>query len=217
MDAEDRGEGTSSRNGSAIEECIRGAEGRVQIRLEDGSSFFVSSEFADRNSLVSGSHVSDALLDSICAEDEKLRAFEKAVTLLARREHSVYELELKLRSRGFKGNSVSAALERLLKVGYVDDRRFAEVWVRTRLRRNPEGYSRLAAGLYRRGVDRGIVSLVLEEIYTEEESGRALEKAAEKILKRGNIERLAVLKKLTAKGFPYRQVEAHLQKLQLSD
>ncbi|MBN1686752.1 MAG: RecX family transcriptional regulator, partial [Spirochaetales bacterium] len=108
-------------------------------------------------------------------------------------------------------------LEKLEAAGYLDDRRYAEAWVQNRLKRRPEGYPRLVAGLKQRGVKREIITSVLSEILTEEESERSLARAAEKILRTGTGDELSVLRKLTARGFPYRQAKAHLQKLQSHD
>jgi len=80
--------------------------------------------------------------------------YQRALNLLARRDHSVAELRRKLVSRGFPDSRVSDALERLLRQGYLDDRRFAEHWVESALR-SGKGYgNRLLLELLRRGVSR---------------------------------------------------------------
>jgi len=80
--------------------------------------------------------------------------YQRALNLLARRDHSVAELRRKLVSRGFPDSLVSDALERLLRQGYLDDRRFAEYWVESALR-SGKGYgNRLLLELLRRGVSR---------------------------------------------------------------
>ncbi len=214
MDNAARGEGSSSRNGRAVSQCERGADGRVRIRLTDGSSFFITGSFADVNAIQPGLVVSDELKSAIESNAEALKAFRKGAELLGKREHTVFELARKLKERGFSCQAATLALNQLQEAGYLDDSRYAEVWVRSRLKRRPEGYPRLAAGLARRGVDRDTIASVLERMFTEEESLKALAKAAEKILKRGEVDETTVLKKLTARGFSYRQAKAHLQKLQ---
>ena len=214
MDDAAHGEDSSSRNGSAVSQCERGADGRVRICLTDGSSFFISTEFADRNAIRSGLEVSEELYTAIAANAEELRAYKKGLELLGRREHTAFELSRKFKERGYSQPVSAVVLTKLQKAGYLDDRRYAEAWVRSRLKRRPEGYSRLAAGLARRGVDRRTVTAVLDAMFTEEESEKALAAAAEKILKRGTADEVAVLKKLTTLGFSYRQAKAHLQKLQ---
>lgn len=50
---------------------------------------------------------------------------EKAVQLLARREHARKELELKLRQRGFQIGLIHDVLDELEEQGYLSDKRFA--------------------------------------------------------------------------------------------
>lgn len=59
-------------------------------------------------------------------------AYDKALGLLARREHSRRELKTKLRQSGYEGEETSAAIDRLGEQQYQDDERFAEILVRSR-------------------------------------------------------------------------------------
>ncbi|SEI46791.1 regulatory protein RecX [Frateuria terrea] len=59
-------------------------------------------------------------------------AYDKALGLLARREHSRRELRTKLRQGGYEGEEATAAIDRLGKQHYQDDDRFAEILVRSR-------------------------------------------------------------------------------------
>jgi len=70
----------------------------------------------------------------------KRSAYDKALGLLARREHSRKELKLKLRQGGYAGDEASNAIERLGEQHYQDDERFAEALVRSRV---AQGYGPL--------------------------------------------------------------------------
>jgi regulatory protein len=63
----------------------------------------------------------------------KRSAYDKALGLLARREHSRRELKAKLRQGGYEGEETSAAIERLGEQRYQDDDRFAELLLRSRI------------------------------------------------------------------------------------
>jgi len=60
-------------------------------------------------------------------------AYEKALGLLARREHSARELKAKLSQRGFDADENAAALERLQSKDFQNDARFGEMLVRSRI------------------------------------------------------------------------------------
>lgn len=60
-------------------------------------------------------------------------AYDKAMELLVRREHSARELRTKLECRGFPSEESSAALEDLRARNYQSDERFGEMLVRSRI------------------------------------------------------------------------------------
>jgi regulatory protein len=63
----------------------------------------------------------------------KRSAYDKALGLLARREHSRRELKTKLRQGGYEGDETSAAIDRLGEQQYQDDDRFGEMLLRSRI------------------------------------------------------------------------------------
>ncbi len=109
--------------------------------------------------------------------EETEKALACAVRVLARRDHSVAELERKLHDKGFSAGVVAELIARLGKSGYLDDRRFAERWAESAVR-SGRGYGpRLRLELARRGVAREIIADVLAEIaasHGEEETLTAL-------------------------------------------
>lgn len=97
---------------------------------------------------------------------------ERALRLLSARDHSCEELRRKLLARGGAVEPIQALLEDLLRLGYLDDRRFAIQFVREKARRGL-GRLRLAQELEKRGVDRELVQGILEEQDPVEESEAA--------------------------------------------
>ena len=85
------------------------------------------------------------------SEKPKRSAYDKALGLLARREHSRRELKTKLRQGGYAGEETIAAIDRLGEQQYQDDDRFAEVLLRSRI---AQGYGpmRLRVELKSHGV-----------------------------------------------------------------
>ena len=92
----------------------------------------------------------------------KRSAYDKALGLLARREHSRRELGLKLRQGGYEGDEAGVALDRLGEQSYQDDDRFAEVLVRSRV---GQGYGpqRLRAELKSHGLSDARIRECLEQ------------------------------------------------------
>lgn len=84
-------------------------------------------------------------------DDQEYRARSAALRLLARREHSRFELTLKLRQRKLPGDIIEAVLDDYERVGWLDDDRFADVYARQRM---DLGYGplRILGELQQRGV-----------------------------------------------------------------
>lgn len=78
-----------------------------------------------------------------------------AVRLLSRRDHSVFELERKLRMREFPQDEIDDALEDLVKRDYLSDERFSEAYIHIRQQKG-FGPLRISAELNERGVDERI-------------------------------------------------------------
>jgi regulatory protein len=76
----------------------------------------------------------------------------QALDLLARREHSRYELERKLAARGFDAALIAPALDRLERDGLLVAARFTETFIRSRAAKG-QGPKRIRAELAARGVD----------------------------------------------------------------
>ena len=68
-----------------------------------------------------------------------MEAYDKAVSLLAMREHTEKEIREKLSARSFSPEDIDSAIGRLRREGLLSEERFAEVFIRSRLRKLPEG------------------------------------------------------------------------------
>lgn len=53
--------------------------------------------------------------------DETLKAYQKVIDLLSRRDHSPKELELKLIKKGFEKNATLRAIQKAAELGYIKD------------------------------------------------------------------------------------------------
>ena len=94
-------------------------------------------------------------------ERPKPSAYNKALGLLARREHSRRELRQKLDRGGYARDEASDALDRLGEQHYQDDERFAEALIRNRA---SQGYGpmRLRAELKSHGLSDARIRSLLD-------------------------------------------------------
>jgi len=93
-----------------------------------------------------------------------LTALQYAVKLLSSRPYSEKKLREKLGMRGYERSDIDLAIDRLRRERLLDDRRFAEDFVRARLATRPRAASALARDLRQRGIAARLAKEVAEEI-----------------------------------------------------
>ena len=127
-------------------------------------------------------------------------ALECAKELIARREHSVFELRRKLQQRGH-APVADAVIESLTRAGLLDDERFARAWLTARIGRKAEGRRRLVAELIRRGVSDSVAEAVVEDELPVAVEQELLRSSASALRATGHG-RDAIARRLLARGFP---------------
>jgi len=108
---------------------------------------------------------------------ERLR--ERALKLLAVRDRSRAEMARRLRREGASEAAISDVLAWLERLGYLDEERFAENWIRARQSRY--GPLRLEAELREKGLEPGYVRELVARSAADEE---ALEATARDLVER---------------------------------
>jgi regulatory protein len=187
---------------------VKGAGGEAgRVRLSDGSSFILHGEVIARAGIAAGTSLDSDTISSLQRRSEIVFARESALGLLSRAPHTRRGLAVKLRARGFPEEAVRAAIARMLELGYLDDRAFAENWARSRLAARREGWSAIYVGLLRRGVPRKIAEEAAADACTDEVE---IEKA--RSLARGLAPRAAA-RALKSRGFRSRTIARVLREM----
>ena len=126
---------------------------------------------------------SDDLRDALAAAREQ-DAYRIAVDVLAGRDRTEAELVRLLESREFPQPTVATVLGRLRDKGLIDDRRYAEGYVRTQSERRGLGPAALRARLVGLGVASETIDEALAAWLPEDKQREIIEKVARKRLPR---------------------------------
>lgn len=86
-------------------------------------------------------------------KEQKISVLDQALSLLSHREHSTKELATKLKAKGNTENEISTTITHLQDINYLNDRRFTEVFIRSRINK-PLGVNRILQELVQKGIDR---------------------------------------------------------------
>ena len=117
-----------------------------------------------------------------------LRAEKTALRLIARAEQNVFRLSRKLEKRGFDSACARAVISRLSGLNLIDDRRYARMWLESRVSRQAASPRRLLGSLCARGIGRDDAEPALREILDEETELRLMERFAEKLRRKHKID-----------------------------
>ncbi|MBI3909967.1 MAG: regulatory protein RecX [Armatimonadetes bacterium] len=130
-----------------------GPPGRVRIHLAGAAPVELGADLAAAAGLTAGVRLAEERLAPLRAADERRRATDYVLRLLARRPHSRGEVRRALLRRGFAESTVDDVLAHLIRTGSLDDAAFARAWVEQRTGgRRPMGPDRLAAELRQKRV-----------------------------------------------------------------
>jgi regulatory protein len=186
-------------------------------RREQEVDLFIDGQFCARllsltaAQLAQGQELSQEQVEALLQDDEANRAQERALRLLEHRPRSRAELEKRLRQAGFAPAAIAKALERLARVGLVDDHAFARYWVEQRLAFRPRSTRALRYELRAQGVNPEAIAAALQSV---DDTRAALELARAQRRREAEDEsayrrRLAAL--LRRRGFSYGTVRAVLE------
>ena len=142
-----------------------------RIELSDGSLFsfrvcYLPPELCDPDT-IEGREITAAEEAAFRHASACLRAEKAALRLIARAEQCTSGLARKLEKRGHEKLCVNAVISRLSELNLLDDNRYAELWLESRLRlaRSPR---RLLSSLCGRGIDRDDAEAALKAVLDED-------------------------------------------------
>lgn len=139
-------------------------------------------------------------------KEEFSKARNKAFKLLSYRERTIKEIEDRLSKKDFEADVIKAVVDFLLENDYLNENRFAEMWIRSRKKHHPRGRKLIYKELKNKGVNQRIINNALNEYLSREEEVEMAEYLKDKWLRRRTEENSSSYKLknyLANKGFSY--------------
>ncbi|OGD61665.1 hypothetical protein A3A71_00275 [Candidatus Berkelbacteria bacterium RIFCSPLOWO2_01_FULL_50_28] len=149
-----------------------------------------------------------------------MSAFDYAVKLLGYRARTEKELRERLRDKSYEPEAVEKALQRLAAVGLIDDDKFAESFVHSRLSIMRRGKYRICLEMKRRGFSRELTEKWTSQISADDEIEVARELLESRIRSWSNLDELTrkrrALGLLGRRGFAPNIIYRLLKEIQTS-
>ena len=137
------------------------------VHFSDNKKITLDNSYIGKYFLVEGSEISDKQLEKIVSENEYDKAKEKTFFLLTYRDHSVYELKVKLRKRNFDEKVIDKTIEYLLENGYLNDKKFSEIYLNELLNTKRSGMMIIRKKLFQKGLSRELINNLLTDLDDE--------------------------------------------------
>ena len=119
------------------------------------------------------------------ADERLLKGLALSYAYLNRRERTEAELGAYLERKGIDARIAAQCLQELVELGYVDDRRYALMFVHDKRELEGWGSERIRRGLAERGIDRDAIETALAEHEAEWSAGESeLERAVALLARR---------------------------------
>ena len=147
-----------------------------------------------------------------------MTAYLTALRLLARRELSVEGVRARLEDREYSEEEISAAIDRLLETGALDDRRVARAHAATAAKVKGRGRLRVLRELQAMGIDRQDAAEAVGEVFGDLDERALVSKAIQKKLRgrakvKDTAERARLYQYLVRQGFSPALIADALRKL----
>lgn len=154
---------------------------RYSIYLDGEYSFGIYENVLIKYGLRKGMKLDQDFLDDVLKKEEQECANSYAIRLLNFKMRTEQEIVRKMREKEYTDDIIEETIGYLYYLNYLDDRDYAQKFIRDRSNLKNMGKQRIKQELYRKGVDRDIIESEIEDIIDDDDE---YEKAKEIAIKK---------------------------------
>lgn len=154
---------------------------RVNIYLDGNFAFSIDLNNMIKHSLTKNMELRDEFTDEILRAEEEINVYNYALSVLSRNAKSEKQLRDKMREKGFEDRLIDSAVLKLKRQKYLDDERYSETLINSKLSSSMWGKRKIREVLYERGIERSIINEKLSIVSEEDEVKRACCLGAKKL------------------------------------
>lgn len=185
---------------------------RYSVFVDDVYSFSLSESALLQSGLVSGQELSREQITGYKQLSAHDKLYNRALRYAAMRPRSIWELQFYLQRKGADVPLIERIIDALIRIGILDDDKFAESFVHDRRLLRSQSTRRLKLELQKKHVSSEIIDRVLREDDTDEQSLlRALVDKKRKQAKYANDE-TKLMQYLARQGFSYSDIKSAMHK-----
>ncbi len=140
---------------------------RKTIIFDDGSVFGISEDVFISHNFTIGSEINDDSFNNIVNEELKVKVYNSALRLLGYRMRSCAEMKQRLVEKKYPINIIEEVIDKLLKVGYLNDNEFANAFARDKVRSKKLGQMALRVEFIPHKIESDILEKAINIVYKQ--------------------------------------------------
>jgi regulatory protein len=191
---------------------------KQQVKRTDRYSIFVDGKYAFslselgliHNGLHTGQEIEKEELKKLKETSKTDKLYNRVLALVARRPRSEWEITEYLRRKDSPDSTTKEILNKLSKIGMVDNKKFAELWIENRRLLRPTSRRRLVQELKQKRIAEEIINEVLKADTADE-----MDVLNELIIKKRRQtkyhDNLKLMQYLARQGFSYSDIKSALE------
>lgn len=187
----------------------------VNLYLDDKFFSGISLELCIKHHLKVGLQVNEEFLSNLIFEDERVKAFDKAINYISSALKTTKQIKDYLKKKEYNPITIEYVVDKMKEYKYLDDEHYARVFVSTYS--SKYGKNKLRLALKSKGVSDKIIDEVLD---AGEEIKDSIKVVAEKYLKNKDRTPQVFFKLsrfLFSRGYEYEQINACVRELKDKD
>lgn len=142
----------------------------LAIFIDNAYAFSIREDDYLSMNLYEKSHLTQDEMDYILRVVNKRGAKDIALKHLALKFSTTMEIYSKLINKGFDSELVTTIIEELVTMGYLNDKVYAEKFIRDRIKLKPKSKNMLYYELKQKGIEEDIINDVLENVVLDDKS-----------------------------------------------
>ncbi len=140
---------------------VRKLRNKIILHFDNSETLEIAYEVYLNSGLIKGDEVDKKKIEKLKYENEFFQTKSSAYRYLGNRNHSSFELRVKLTKKGYQKLIIEKVIKDLSAKGYINDQKFAESFVKNRIEKRKEGIVKINSELRKKGISNEIISDVI--------------------------------------------------------
>jgi len=187
--------------------------GRVNIFIDGQYSITVFPTVIAKYKIFQEKEIDEKIFDQILKSEQFSKGYLGSVNLILSRPRSRLEIEQYLRlKKKVENEIIERVIKKLEKENYLNDEKFVQLWIESRLKNKPRGRKMIRNELLKKGISKDIIEKFIKSIPESKEINIAQELIKKKYGKMNKNNREKIYRFLISKGFEYKTIQYIISK-----